>query len=92
MTAASAPNQEEAVRALLPGLQYLATEAQRAGLVDVSQILVDALSRISRWTTGADGGHSPPFEPASDKAPAPRRSRQAIRRAAVRGRRNRRRP
>ncbi len=37
----------DTARDLLPGLQFLANEAQAAGLTTVSMVLVDAIVRIS---------------------------------------------
>lgn len=38
--------QRESVRALLPGLHYLAAEALRSGCHDVSQVIFAAISHI----------------------------------------------
>lgn len=38
--------QRETMRALLPGLHYLAAEALRSGCHDVSKIIFDAISNI----------------------------------------------
>lgn len=43
---------QDAARALLPGLQFLALEARHAGLPDISRVLVDALHRIAELIDG----------------------------------------
>lgn len=46
----------ERVRALLPGLHYLAAEALRSGCLDVSRIILEAITTIEREVL-KEGGH-----------------------------------
>lgn len=45
------------MRTLLPGLHYLAAEALRAGCVDASQIILDAIRTIEHRLTIQGGNH-----------------------------------
>lgn len=45
-------DQQDSVRALLPGLHYLATEALRSGCPQVSRIIFEAIGNIEVMVKG----------------------------------------